>query len=170
MRRLLPTLCAVLLALTACGSERTDPGTDPGTDPSGSGLSPTDPTPTDPSSAGPSETTSSGNPATVLTITLREVEGQNGEESAFSLTCDPVGGDLPSAATACDNLASPTVDPFAPVPRDRLCQDVIDGPGQITVTGNWEDAAIDAQFSQRNSCESERFYNILRVLDLAQPE
>lgn len=159
MKRLLLTLGAVLLALTACGSD----GADPGTDPSVSDPSVSDPSESDPSESDPGAT-NSADPSTALSITLSKLDGQPAEESTFTLTCDPVGGDLPAAATACDNLASPNVDPFAPVPPDQLCQDVIGGPGQITVTGTWDGEAVDAQFSQRNSCETARFHDITRIL------
>ena len=157
-------MCAVLLALTACGSDGADPGTDPSvSDPSESDPSQSEPSQSEPGESEPGET-SSADPSTDLSITLSKLEGQPAEESTFTLTCDPVGGDLPAAAAACDNLESPNVDPFAPVPPDQLCQDVIAGPGQITVTGTWDGEAVDAQFSQRNSCESARFYDITRIL------
>lgn len=170
MRRVLPVGCAtlVLLAATAC----TSPG------PGSGGVVPevSEPSPSQPqshTSSGPT-VSDSGSPvptdtdaATSLTITLREVADTGDEPVTFTLQCDPVGGSLPVAATACENLAMVTVDPFAPVPSDRLCLDVIEGPGQITATGRWEGDAVDAQFSLRNSCETARFYEFLRILGLS---
>jgi hypothetical protein len=171
MKRLLLTLCAALLALTACGSEGTDPETDPvGTGPTESDPSESEASESEPGESDPSESMSTADPSTNLSITLSELEGSPGEESTYTLTCAPVGGDLPAGETACDNLAAPTVDPFAPVPPNQLCQDVIAGPGQITVTGTWDGETVDAQFSQRNSCEASRFHDISRILSLSPAE
>lgn len=176
MRRVLSTVGGVLLVatVTACGTEGTTSGAtspSPGeTTPSSTQPSASDPSESDSSESDPSESESSEAPSnadTALEITLREVEGQGEEELAFMLWCDPVGGDLPSATTACENLATAPVDPFEPVPPDRLCLDVIEGPGQITVTGRWDGERVDAQFSLRNSCETARFYEITRILALA---
>lgn len=171
MRRVLSTAGAALLVatVTACAPDGAGSG---GVAPSPSESTPgsTQPSASDPSESDPSESEPSEAPPdadTDLEITLREVEGQGDEELAFTLWCDPVGGSLPSAATACDNLAAAPVDPFEPVPPERLCLDVIEGPGQITVTGRWDGERVDAQFSLRNSCETARFYDIARILAIA---
>lgn len=113
----------------------------------------------------PAEGAVTGDPATDLTITLREVGGR-GEAARYTLSCDPVGGDLPNALPACANLAE-AVDPFAAVPAGSMCAQVIAGPGVVAVEGTWEGAAVQAQFSQVNSCESARFQRLLETLSLS---
>lgn len=106
-------------------------------------------------------------PATELTLTMREVEWSHRDASTFTLTCDPVGGNLPSAVTACANLAADAgagVDPFAPVPSAAICSSVITGPGVITVSGSWGGTPVQAQFDQVDSCEDERFHHLLATL------
>ena len=59
------------------------------------------------------------------------VDDGSGTSSTWTLTCAPdgtPGGDHPDAASACAALAAATVDPFAPVPRDRMCTQVYGGP------------------------------------------
>lgn len=107
----------------------------------------------------------SDEPATSLSITMREVEGR-GDRSAFTLTCEPVGGDLPTRIAACANLAG-AADPFAPVPATTQCLQMIEGPGLISVNGVWDGAAVKAQFSQINSCETDRFDQLLQTLGVS---
>lgn len=84
----------------------------------------------------------------------------------YTLTCDPVGGDLDGADAACSTLADATPDPFVTVPPTEVCLDVIKGPGEISITGTWDGDPIDTVFNQHNSCESERFDRIVSTLGL----
>ncbi|WP_323132488.1 SSI family serine proteinase inhibitor, partial [Kineococcus indalonis] len=68
------------------------------------------------------------------------VDDGSGGVRTWTLTCAPdgtPGGDHPDAAAACAALAAATVDPFAPVPRDRTCTQVYGGPQRATVSGTW---------------------------------
>lgn len=114
--------------------------------------------------------TGGARPATELTITMREVDWSDQDSSTFTLTCDPVGGDLPTAIAACANLAADAEaggDPFASVPAGAVCSAVIEGPGLITVVGTWAGAPVQAQFDQVDSCENERFHRLLATLGAA---
>ena len=105
-------------------------------------------------------------PGTDLTITLQGIPDEGSEPVTYTLTCDPVGGDLDGADAACEALASADPDPFAPVPTSDMCLQVIEGPGEITITGTWDGTAVDALFTQRNSCESDRFDRIVSTLGI----
>jgi len=104
-------------------------------------------------------------PGTDLTITMRDVDGRGAETARFTLTCDPVGGDLPTAIAACGHLAAAS-DPFAPVGQTVGCLDMIVGPGVVTVRGTFDRTPVRAQFTQVNSCENERYERILEILDV----
>ena len=105
-------------------------------------------------------------PATDLTISMQGIPGMDEDPATFTLTCDPVGGDLEDPEAACTALADAEADPFEPVPDDALCLQVIKGPGQITVTGTWDGDAVDAEFTRENSCESDRFDTIVSTMGL----
>lgn len=137
---------ALTAVLAACGSESDDPGTDPGTDPSSA-------------------------PATSLTITMAGLnEGADEEPVTATLTCDPVGGDLESANLACQGLEGADGDPFASVADGQACLQVVEGPGEVTIEGTWDGTDVDAMFSQRDSCESERFAEVLALLGVQVPK
>jgi hypothetical protein len=129
--------CLTALTVSACSSED-----DPGTTPVGD------------------------EPTTDLTITLQSIPGMGSEPVTYTLTCEPVGGDLEDADAACSALADADPDPFATVPPTEACLQVIKGPGEITIVGTWDGEAIDTVFTQHNSCESERFDRIVSTLDL----
>lgn len=105
-------------------------------------------------------------PTTELSITMRDVEGRGAELATFTLTCDPVGGDLPSAIPACENLSTVT-DPFTPVATDANCLNVIEGPGLITVRGTLDGTPVHAEFTQIDSCENHRFQRFLSTLGVS---
>lgn len=109
-------------------------------------------------------------PVADLTITMRGVNGYHGVTATFTLTCGPVGGDLPSAIAACGNLLADFAtgaDPFAPAPTGAACRDVIEGPGLISVRGTWADTPVQAQFDQVDSCQNERFQRFLATLGVS---
>ena len=129
--------CLTVLTVSACSSED-DPGTTPVQD----------------------------EPTTDLTITLQSIPGMGSEPVTYTLTCEPVGGDLDGAEAACSALADADADPFATVPPTEACLQVIKGPGEITIKGKWDGEPVDALFTQHNSCESERFDHIVSTLGL----
>ncbi|WP_460357480.1 SSI family serine proteinase inhibitor [Actinoallomurus acanthiterrae] len=114
--------------------------------------------------SGPSTTGSSATPGpgqagkTRLTITVRE--SQTSQPKTHTLTCDPVGGDLPKAKEACAALATAGVagkDPFAPTPKNVMCTQIYGGPETATVTGTWNGKKVDSTFSRKNGCEIKRW-------------
>ncbi|GHF27390.1 MULTISPECIES: SSI family serine proteinase inhibitor [Streptomyces] len=82
-------------------------------------------------------------------------------EGTFHLYCHPVNGSThPRAAEACKQLDGQTTwgkDPFAAVPKDRICPMIYGGPQQAHVTGRWAGRPVDAQFNRTNGCETARW-------------
>jgi hypothetical protein len=126
------TLAAALL-LTACQTPRDD-----------------DPTPS--ASPGPPATAVAAD----LTITV-DATGE-GATQTFTLTCDPVGGDHPDAAAACDTLAAAGgADAFAPTPRDVACTEQWGGPQTATIEGTVAGERVSGTFDRTNGCEISRW-------------
>ncbi|MCW2831001.1 MAG: hypothetical protein JWP31_1693 [Aeromicrobium sp.] len=96
-----------------------------------------------------------GAASTSLTIVVTSDEGV--EPRTYDLTCDPVGGDHPQAAQACDAAERAGADVFEPVGGDEACTEIFGGPQVATVTGTFEGKAVDAQFSRANGCEIDRW-------------
>jgi hypothetical protein len=98
---------------------------------------------------------SSSSQETTLTITLVSDEGVDPE--AYTLECDPPGGDHPQAAEACKALDAAGVDVFEPVAKDQMCTQLYGGPQTATVTGTYEGEKVDAAFNRTNGCEVDRW-------------
>jgi hypothetical protein len=79
------------------------------------------------------------------------VEQTTDRTQTWTLTCDPPGGDHPSAAAACGALAG-VRDPFAPLPADVLCTEVYGGPQTARVTGTYRGAPVDLALSRTDGC------------------
>jgi hypothetical protein len=54
-----------------------------------------------------------------------------------SLRCEPTGGTVPDAATACRVLLGMKHSPVAPVAKRTICPMIMAGDGQIVLTGRW---------------------------------
>ena len=92
--------------------------------------------------------------STELTIVVRPGEGSG--KRAFSLTCDPTGGDHPDPEAACSALDE-LEDPFAPVPPRTACTEIYGGPQTARVTGTFRGEPVDARFSRTDGCQIARW-------------
>ncbi len=95
---------------------------------------------------------------TKLTITVQA--SPKAKARTFTLTCDPVGGDLPGAQRACATLSSAAAagkNPFAPTPKGQMCTQIYGGPQVATVRGTWNGHPVDAAFNRKNGCEIKRW-------------
>lgn len=109
-----------------------------------------------PGSQTPGAPASSGK--TKLTITVRA--SKSAKAVTHTLTCDPVGGDLPNAKIACavlDKARAARTDPFAPTPTGQMCTQIYGGPEVATVTGTWNGKKVDTRFGRKNGCELKRW-------------
>ncbi|MCW2943491.1 MAG: hypothetical protein JWR24_208 [Actinoallomurus sp.] len=104
----------------------------------------------------------SGQPTTEattrLTITVRM--SPTAKPITRTLTCDPVGGDVPRPADACAALAKAAAakgDPFAPTPKGQMCTQIYGGPEVATVTGTYNGKKVNATFNRKNGCELKRW-------------
>lgn len=66
---------------------------------------------------------------------------------AYTLVCDPVGGDDPHPEAA-SRLLTELEAPFAPVPPGTMCTEVYDGPQIATVTGTLRGEPVNAHFNR----------------------
>jgi hypothetical protein len=105
----------------------------------------------DDSESGSSPTTS----ATEIVVTVWP-QGE-GRSRRWTLRCDPVGGSLPAAATACAQL---TPAALRPLPRDAICTQIYGGPQRARVRGRIDGRAVDARFSRSNGCEIHRWDSV----------
>ncbi|MGH3072247.1 MAG: SSI family serine proteinase inhibitor [Gaiellaceae bacterium] len=95
-------------------------------------------------------------PATNLTITVWPEGRAEGDALRWTLRCEPVGGTLRRAATACDKLEDMT-NPFAPQRRTLVCTDQYGGPQQAIVAGTFEGKRTWIALAARNGCEISRW-------------
>jgi hypothetical protein len=147
------TLAAALL-VAACG-DAPAPGSGAADSSSTSGGSVTSsPEPTASPSASPGGTGGSAGAGTELTIVI---DNGSGTTTTWRLTCDPAGGDHPTAAAACKALEAHGERALPPVPPDRSCTALYGGPEKATVTGTWRGAPVDATFRKTNGCEIGRW-------------
>ena len=99
--------------------------------------------------AGPSGTTE-------LRITYWPQGRAAGPAKKWTLSCEPTGGTLSQAASACRKLGAMR-NPFAPIPRDAICTELYGGPQVAHITGSFRGRAVRAQLARRNGCEISRF-------------
>lgn len=93
--------------------------------------------------------------ATELAITVWP-QGK-GRSRQWTLRCDPVGGSLPNAATACAQL---NAEALRPLPRDTICTQIYGGPQRARVRGMVDGRAVAAGFSRSNGCEIHRWDSV----------
>lgn len=99
-----------------------------------------------------------------LTITVTGTENADG---THELRCDPVGGDHPDGAAACDVLTQATDDDknlFTPVADDAICTFLHGGPATATIEGRWAGEPVKADFNRVNGCEVDRWNKLVPVL------
>jgi hypothetical protein len=94
--------------------------------------------------------------STELTIVVWP-QGDGGPSRTWTLTCDPVGGSLPAARSACSRV---TREALRPLPRDSICTQVYGGPQKARITGEIDGRAVDARFSRTNGCEIHRWNGV----------
>lgn len=143
-----------VLALAGCrsgGPAKVQPSQAPGsTAPTASGV----PAPAPPRPSGGATSAAK----TRLTVTVQAAPKAKAER--WTLTCDPVGGDLPVARQACAVLAQAAAagkDPFAPTPKGQMCTQIYGGPQTATVQGTVNGRPVDAAFNRKNGCEIKRW-------------
>ncbi len=84
-------------------------------------------------------------------------QGRNrGAPSRWTLRCDPAGGTLPRAGTACTRLDRMRA-PFAPLDKNSICTEIYGGPQEAVVVGTYEGRRIWIRLARRNGCEIARF-------------
>jgi Subtilisin inhibitor-like len=77
-----------------------------------------------------------------------------GPSRTWTLACDPVGGSLPGARSACSRLSRAAL---RPLPRDSICTQIYGGPQKARVRGRIDGQAVDERFSRTNGCEIHRW-------------
>ena len=82
---------------------------------------------------------------------------------AFTLTCNPVRGNVPNPAAACRKLRALGAAAFAPTPRGRVCTQIAGGPMTALVTGSFLGHRIWTRFTQSDGCAIAR-WNLVSFL------
>ena len=81
----------------------------------------------------------------------------------YTLSCGPTGGTVPKPAAACRTLAR-LPHPFAPVPKDEICAQIVLGPQQAIVHGVLRGRRIWARLSLVTSCQIDRWHQVSSVV------
>jgi len=110
--------------------------------------------------------TASHPPSATLTITVWEDAGAAPQQ--WRLTCDPAGGDHPDPETACRALTGVS-DPFSAVPSDRRCAQIYFGPQRAVIEGMWHGRPVQASYSRTDSCQEERWQELVEVFGSGRP-
>jgi hypothetical protein len=101
-------------------------------------------------SAGPAEATGGGSS---LKVTVTWAPGLT---DTWSLQCDPVGGNHPNRARACD-LLNGLATPFSTTPTGMACSMIYAGPERARVTGRWRGGPVDARFARNDGCAAAKW-------------
>jgi hypothetical protein len=107
-----------------------------------------------------SESGSSSAAATELTIAVQP-SGSSGPTRTWTLRCDPPGGSLPRARTACARLSP---EALRPLPPGTICTQIYGGPQTARVRGRVDGRAVDVRFSRTNGCEIHRWDGVRFLL------
>jgi hypothetical protein len=102
----------------------------------------------------------SSSAATQLTIAVQP-NGSSGPTRTWTLRCDPPGGTLPRARTACTRLSP---DALRPLPPDTICTQIYGGPQTARVHGRFGGRPVDVRFSRTNGCEIHRWDGVRFLL------
>jgi hypothetical protein len=95
--------------------------------------------------------------ATALTIAV--APGNGAATRQRTLHCNPTGGTLTGAASACKQLARLRA-PFAPVPSGAMCTAIYGGPQIARVRGTFEGHTVRATFNRVGGCEIDRWNRV----------
>jgi hypothetical protein len=109
---------------------------------------------------GGSSSESGSGTSTTLTITVWP-QGAGGPRREWTLNCDPPGGSLPSAGSACERL---TLAALKPLPRDSICTQIYGGPQVARVEGTVDGREVDSRFGRSNGCEIHRWDGVRFLL------
>jgi hypothetical protein len=105
---------------------------------------------------GGSSAESGSGAATDLTITVWP-QGAGGPRREWTLLCDPAGGSLPEARSACERLAPAALEALPP---DSICTQIYGGPQVARVHGRIDGRAVDSRFGRSNGCEIHRWDSV----------
>jgi hypothetical protein len=103
--------------------------------------------------------------ATSLRISVRA--DANAPARVATLRCNPTGGTLSNAASACRRLAALGRKAFAPTPRGMACTQIYGGPQTAIVSGTLDGARVWARFTRRDGCEIARWKRVAFMLQAA---
>ncbi len=93
-------------------------------------------------------------PGTELIIV---VDDGGGAKTTWKLSCDPAGGDHPTAEDACRALAEHGATALPAVAKDQVCGQQYGGPETATITGTWQGKPVASSLSRKDSCEIARW-------------
>jgi Subtilisin inhibitor-like len=97
-----------------------------------------------------------------LTLTLWP-NGETGDSIAWTLQCEPTGGDHPDPEAACAAL-TPVADPFGPVAPPKRCAEIPGGEEAVAVLdGHYRGRTVHSRFTHENACKSGRWDRIAPV-------
>jgi subtilisin inhibitor-like len=100
-----------------------------------------------------------GDSAIDLKLTLWP-DGEAGDSVAWTLRCEPTGGDHPDRDAACAALTA-VADPFGPVAPPDRCEEIPGGEDDIAVLdGDFRGRDVNARFSRESPCVSGRWDRI----------
>jgi len=80
-----------------------------------------------------------------------------------SLRCEPAGGSVPDAATACRALLRMKHSPVAPLSKSTICPMIMAGGGQVVLTGRWFGKAVH-RVVEDGGCDLTLFGVLSRIL------
>jgi hypothetical protein len=101
--------------------------------------------------AGPTTSASSA-PENDLLVEIHR--GGGAPTETYRLTCAAtVAGDHPDGKAACAHLSG-MKNPFAPIPADRMCNQIYGGPQTAHVTGRWKGKPVDLALSRVDGCRT----------------
>ncbi|WP_265561405.1 SSI family serine proteinase inhibitor [Streptomyces hygroscopicus] len=88
-------------------------------------------------------------------------------DGTYVLRCHPGSGSHPDPAGACAILDRRTIwgrNPFAPVPRGRMCSMEYGGPATARISGVWAGRPVDARYDRRDGCQVARWNDLVPLL------
>jgi Subtilisin inhibitor-like len=90
-----------------------------------------------------------------------KVTGGSGGAHHWTLRCDPPGGSHPNPAAVCNALLR-AKDPFARLPRGKMCPMILAGTPVAKVTGTYFGQHISTTFA-RSGCGDARWTKIGQI-------
>ena len=90
-------------------------------------------------------------------------DGEAGDSVAWTLRCEPPGGDHPDPEAACAALTA-VADPFGPVTPPDRCAEIPGGEDDVArLDGDFRGSQVHARFSRESPCVSGRWDRIAPV-------